>query len=127
MSDTPVICGLIDDLIFATRVSSVAGEAGVRYQALLSADGLADRLFEASAVALLVDLDWSRSDPIEAIRSAAEDRRLGSLEIVAFGPHVQGDRLAAATDAGATEAMPRSRFAGHLPVLLGRLGDRRSE
>ncbi len=41
------------------------------------------------------------------------------VRVVAFGPHVDTDALQAAIDAGAAEALPRSRFFSRLPELLG--------
>jgi hypothetical protein len=37
---------------------------------------------------------------------------------VAFGSHVQTERLQAARDAGCTNVLPRSRFSASLPELL---------
>lgn len=38
--------------------------------------------------------------------------------VVAFGPHVDGEALAAAVSAGCSDALPRSVFFRRLPALL---------
>ncbi|HEY5727136.1 MAG TPA: hypothetical protein VIV08_00850, partial [Acidimicrobiia bacterium] len=40
------------------------------------------------------------------------------VKVVAFGPHVDAAALDAATEAGAAESLPRSRFFARLPRLL---------
>ncbi|MCG3179417.1 MAG: hypothetical protein BIFFINMI_01752 [Phycisphaerae bacterium] len=117
LATRPVI-GLIDDLIFATRVSGTARQLGLAYQGLLGVTDLADRLVRGGACLLIVDLDFGKADPLAAIAAVRGDARLADLPIVAFGSHVQADRLAAALAAGATQALPRSAFTSRLPDLL---------
>lgn len=65
--------------------------------------GAAALLARAADGADLVLVDLTRPGATDAIAG------LHAARVVAFGPHVDGDLLAAATAAGA-EAMPRSRF-----------------
>ncbi len=77
--------------------------------------GLAD---PASAViagcaVVIADLEALGPDPAAAIRAIAAT----GATVLAFGPHVQGERLAAARAAGAV-VLPRSVFLQRLPELL---------
>lgn len=83
------------DLLDRSKVS--AGLPGVEH---VGAAGLLPRV---AAGADLVVVDLRAAGALEAVTGLEAGR------IVGFGPHVDGDLLAAATAAG-IEAMPRSRF-----------------
>ncbi len=69
---------------------------------------------EPGASMLLVDLEAQAAiDAIERCRTMVPTPR-----IVAFGPHVREDLLAAAREAGADEVLTRSAFVRRLPALL---------
>lgn len=137
----PLIVGFIADLMFATRVSSVAerlgyavrwigdarelpGEAGPTEEGpgeLL--EGKSGALFELltdwQPALLIFDLDnaeipWRRW--IAALKSSPATRR---LPVLAFGAHVNSEALAAARSAGADGVVARSRFSAALPELIG--------
>ena len=67
---------------------------------------------------VLIDLDRDTLNPIETI-SAIRQLPAPVPRIVAFGAHVNVDRLRAAREAGADQAMARSAFVAALPGLLG--------
>jgi hypothetical protein len=62
---------------------------------------------------VIVDLEALGDDPADAVRSLVAAAKV----VLAFGPHVQGELLAAARAAGAV-ALPRSAFLERLPELL---------
>lgn len=62
---------------------------------------------------VVVDLDALGADPVTAVRTLTRAGRV----VLAFGPHVQGERLAQVRAAGAV-ALPRSAFLPRLPELL---------
>jgi DNA-binding NarL/FixJ family response regulator len=101
-----VIC---NDLYFRVHLESQVRTAGMLAVPIASAAAVS-AVFSRSELVIrgaVVDLGWNGGDPIEAIATL---RRAGAAyPILAFGPHVERDRLNAARDAGAT-AMPRSRF-----------------
>ena len=66
----------------------------------------------ADADVVVVDLGRN-AGLIRALRAAAPAAR-----IVAYGPHVDADGLAAAQAAGADTAMPRSRFFRDIPAAI---------
>ena len=67
----------------------------------------------AGCVAVIADLDALGPDPAAAISALAA----AGATVLAFGPHVQGERLATARAAGAV-VLPRSVFLHRLPELL---------
>ena len=118
-----VIC--CQDLIFATRIRSAAEDLDLssrpaRDQAMLQArlDQTPDGKLNEPVTGVVVDL--AMDEALERIAQArAHDPQ---LPIVAFGSHVERDRLAAAQKAGADEVLPRSAFVARLPHLLQSLG-----
>ena len=88
---------LAPDLLDRSKIDAVAPGA--------TFVGVAAQLPAAAAGADLVIVDLARpgvADVLDQVVAAAGD-------VVAFGPHVDADILAAATAAGA-RALPRSRF-----------------
>jgi hypothetical protein len=67
----------------------------------------------AGCAVVIADLDALGADPVPAVRSMVS---VGTT-VLAFGPHVEGERLAAARAAGAV-VFPRSAFLERLPELL---------
>jgi hypothetical protein len=62
---------------------------------------------------LVVDLDAAGADPLAWLVDLAERE----CAVLAFGPHVEGERLAQARRAGAV-VLPRGAFLQKLPELL---------
>ncbi len=103
------VVALVTDLMFSTKISSTGAAVNVPVRVVRTADDL-----EPGATLLLVDLDAEGAfDAIERCRTMIPAPR-----IVAFGPHVRADLLAAAREAGADEVLPRSAFVARLPDLL---------
>ena len=89
------------DLMDASRIRSAVPDAVV----------VADLSGPAPADADLIVLDLAASiDPAAAAAIGPP--------VVAYGPHVDGDALAAATAAGCSDALARSVFFRRLPALL---------
>lgn len=110
------IVAVVTDLIFATKISSTGKALQANMQMVRSLPALASAIAGGDVSRLIVDLEASGIDPIEAIRSARANAP--TLDIVAYVSHVQVDLAAAAKQAGATQVMPRSAFVGRLPQLL---------
>jgi DNA-binding NarL/FixJ family response regulator len=112
-----VIVALVADLIFASRITAVAHQAGVAVSVARTADQA--RALLAGAGGLIVDLHLEADDPLELIRELKHAG--GSVPIVAFGSHVQTQLLQAARDAGAETVLPRSKFTRDLDEILRQL------
>jgi hypothetical protein len=106
------VVALVRDLMFAARVRGAAAGARVVHAP--------DRLLEAlGADTRLVLVDLQVPGAVDAI--AAVRGRAGGVRVVAFGPHVMADALAAAEAAGA-EALPRGAFVKRLGALVAEAG-----
>lgn len=84
---------------------------GGRAEFVASVDELAAAASGDDVAVVVVDL--GRPGVIEALRGLPD-----GVRTIGFGSHVDRDLLAAATDAGCDEVLPRSQFFTHLPDLL---------
>jgi len=117
---SPPVVAYLTDLIFATKLSSTGIALGVGVKIVRTPSQLWDQLRAGGVRLVLVDLS-AEGDPLDAIRRCRADA--ASPRIVAFGPHVEADLLAAAREAGAGEVLARSAFSKKLPALLQQAGN----
>jgi DNA-binding NarL/FixJ family response regulator len=105
------------DLIFSTKIAGTARALGIEMQVVGSPQAAHERVREARPRCVIFDLGLS-SLTLEAMSEIA--RAVAGENILAFGSHVDAERLQQARDAGCTEVMPRSRLSSELPELLSR-------
>lgn len=118
-SDGARLVALVADLMFAARVRGAAPHAAV-------AQSLAALLKAAGPATGLVLVDLQARDSVQAIEQVRE--RAPSAQVIAFGPHVEKDALAAAHSAGADRVMARGAFVRELADLVAPYGgDHRGE
>ncbi len=101
---SPRLAVLADDLIWATRLGSIARAAGAEPIVVGTAERFADALPLADAA--LIDLSTRRSDPIAAIVAA----RVARLPIVAVGAHEDLAARKRALSAGAGRVYAYSKL-----------------
>lgn len=103
------------DLMFSSQVSGAAARAGVELQTVgsLAACGSAE---EASIV--ILDLTMPGINIRDAIHEATVNT---SIKIIAVGPHVQGEKLDAANEAGAHFVLSKGQAHRELATLLSDL------
>ena len=77
----PRLAVLADDLIWSTRLESIARAAGAEPSVAGTIERFAATLLDADAA--LIDLSFRRSDPIAAVEQAAA----AGLPVVAVGAH----------------------------------------
>jgi CheY-like chemotaxis protein len=108
------------DLIFSSRVAGAAARAGLSFQTVASSAALLERVATAEARALvLLDLNSPGVDPVQlapALRGLPNPPRA----IIAYGPHVQEERLAAANSAGCDEVLTRGQFNARMDEELAK-------
>ncbi len=109
MAEAPRVGVLVPNLFLRVGVDAAVQAGGGQ---VLGLSGPAPAA-TAGCVAVIVDLDALGPDPAPAITALAAT----GAAVLAFGPHVQGERLAAARAAGAV-VLPRSVFLQRLPELL---------
>jgi hypothetical protein len=107
------IVGLVSDLMFSTRLTDTARALGHECAVIRDPDGLSDRI--AAADLVVIDLDITTGDAVAAVHAATAAGR----PVVAYGGHVEVERLQAARDAGADAVLSRGEFTNRLPELLG--------
>lgn len=104
------------DLMFISRITGTAAQLGKQIEVVGQMGDLQTRLGAGTCQGLFLDLSIPDFDLGEIVSLA---RRQG-VKTVAFGAHVQTERLADAEAAGCDEVHPRSRFSAQLPQILSR-------
>ena len=107
------------DLMFTAKVTGTAGDLGYRMRVAGNIATARALIEELRPRLILVDL---AAGELAAPEAMSDYRRLAgpSAWLVAVGPHVDAERLAAARAAGCQLALPRSKFSADLPALLRR-------
>ncbi|TWT56716.1 hypothetical protein KOR42_00700 [Thalassoglobus neptunius] len=106
--DTLILC---NDLMFSSQLNGAAQRAGCVPRTCLGQTSAMKELGSQQIRWVVVDLELSGVD-LAALRNAT------SAKIVAFGPHVQTDRLAAARSAGCDFVLSRGEINRGLETLL---------
>ena len=113
-----MVLAVVDDLLFSSKIRAVAAGATEAVTFVRNPGHVKAACAEHQPRLVLIDLDRDTLNPIETI-AAIRGMPPPVPRIVAFGAHVNVDRLRAARDAGADQAMARSAFVAALPGLLG--------
>jgi hypothetical protein len=100
---------LVPNLFLRVPVEAAARAAGLRTLPLADAE----QASRSGCRVVIADLEALGSDPVVAVRALVS----AGKTVLAFGPHVRGEMLAAARVAGAV-VLPRSVFLERLPELL---------
>lgn len=109
------VVALTSDLIFSSKIAAAGVAAGAQLTVVRSLSALQAHLSESPRL-LLVVLDLADVDPIAAITLARG--RPQPPRIVAFGSHVETEKLTLARAVGADEVLARSAFVNKLDALL---------
>jgi DNA-binding response OmpR family regulator len=108
---------LSGDLMVVSRVAGAASQAGAELRTAANATQAAELCRENSARVLIVDLSTPALD-VAALVAALNAGSASTPTIIAFGPHVHEERLAAAREAGCDRVVSRGQFMGQLEELL---------
>jgi CheY-like chemotaxis protein len=108
---------LSTDLTVISRVQGAARQAGVKTRVVSGEATLDEAASKEPASLLIIDLNAPQLN----VQSIVERFRTVSPEgrIVAFGPHVHEQRLAAAREAGCDQVVSRGQFFAQADALLG--------
>lgn len=114
----PTVWFLSGDLIFSSRVKAAASNAGLGFR-LLGSWPQQDAVADESVRFLIVDLS-TKSNLLPTVVERA-DALCPAARRIAYGPHVQAGRLAAAREAGIETVLTRGQFDAQLSTLFGSL------
>lgn len=104
---------LTKDLIFSSRVCSLARAAGITIDVSSSIDA---SLTKGDTALVIIDLGLPQLDIAAAVCQLRETAR--DVKIMAYGPHVDAAMLAAAERAGCDLVLPRSQFDQQIAAIL---------
>jgi CheY-like chemotaxis protein len=111
---------LTTDLMFSSRVAGAAARLGMTLKTAATPPALIELLAGAEPESLvLLDLNSPNVDPRQlapSLRASQNPPRA----IIAYGPHVHEDRLAAATAAGCEEVLTRGQFNARMEETLAK-------
>lgn len=111
----PQIVILCSDMLFLSKLTGTADQLKFSYRTALSCKKAAEYLTDEAKQLFLIDLNQPNLD-WELLASIHQpDSKLTSI---AFGPHVDTERLEKAKAAGCTQVLPRSIFSAQLPQLM---------
>jgi DNA-binding response OmpR family regulator len=112
---SPRVLLVCSDLFFSTQLRSAAQSAGAQPDVELQPARVAERIGGGEYRLVVVDLETTGLDIAALIASLPAENR---PHVLAFGPHVQAQRLKAARDAGCDTVVPRSIAAQTLVELV---------
>ncbi len=122
MSETAVIFGYVDNLMFSTRIESVVENLGFEMVwAEPSFEGAAteiDRLIPKNPALILVDLGYPHIPWAELISAIKSNPALKTIPLICYGSHKDVETLKVARQAGADQVLARSRFFSALPEFI---------
>jgi DNA-binding NarL/FixJ family response regulator len=107
------VVAVLNDLIFETKIRSTAQALGIETTVLRSVAALDTELERTRPRLLVVDLNTAGVESV-----AAGNVHTPRPYVVAYVSHVDQDLAKQATEAGADQVMPRSRFTAELPRIL---------
>ncbi|MFN7982594.1 MAG: response regulator [Vicinamibacterales bacterium] len=113
-----MILAILDDLLFTSKIRSVAKHAGATVAIARSSQSALEQMRSEAPTLVIFDLNNPRTDPIGTIAAMKADPALSSIPTVGFVSHVDADTIAAARSAGMTDVLARSAFVTRLPEIL---------
>jgi len=113
-----VVIVAVDDLMFASRISSTAKALGVEIAFARSPEAIVEAVRTRAPRLVIFDLNSVKVRPLEAVAALKADATLAAVPTVGFVSHVQTELIAAAREAGVDQVMARSAFVTQLPQLL---------
>jgi len=110
---------LSTDLAVQSRVEGAALSRGKQLRVAGSIAQVSEICAEATAELLIVDLATC-SAVVPDLVAQLLTSQCGSTKVIAFGPHVHEEKLAAAREAGCDLVLSRGQFFSQLDKLLSR-------
>jgi len=115
---TRTVLAAVEDLLFRSKISEAAEGVGAEARFPRSPKKLREALETSPPDLLVLDLNSSRFEPLEILRTVNSGERLRNVRTLGFLSHVQADLALAAREAGCDRVVARSAFVKDLPRLL---------
>ena len=112
------VLAAVEDLLFRSKISETAEVLGIEAMFPRSKERLLETLRESAPDLLVLDLNSTRFEPLELLRTVESDQATQHIPTVGFLSHVQGDLAVAAKEAGCDRVIARSAFTRDLPKIL---------
>ena len=109
---------LVDDLFFSAKIGATAQNCGVPVEFVKTRDALIERAKSSPPSLIIIDLNGSTTQPLEAIQDLKSDPQLRSTPVLAFLSHVQTELKEKALAIGCDTVIPRSLFSQRLAQIL---------
>jgi len=113
-----MILAAVDDLLFSSKIRTVAKQAGVDLTFARTPAEILERTRALRPSLVIFDLNSGKADPIETVAAMKRDPELAPIRTLGFVSHVHTDIIGAARGAGIDEVMARSAFAAQLADIL---------
>jgi CheY-like chemotaxis protein len=107
-----------DDLLFRSKISTVAKKSGVVIRAATTPDAAIAAAQQERPSLILLDLDGTRTQPFEVLRRLGTETHLRKVPTVGFVSHVHAAAIQEARALGIGRVLARSAFVAELPDIL---------
>ena len=111
------VLAAVADLLFVSKISTAAKQAGCTAPFFRDAEQLA-RAVPGEPCLVIVDLNHAALDPVALIARLKQNPVTAAAPVVAFLSHVQVDLKREAEKAGSDLVLPRSVFSQNLYEML---------
>jgi CheY-like chemotaxis protein len=108
------------DLVISAPLAAIVSARGRSLATVRTVEQLARCVAESESglKLVLIDLGLPGVD-VSQVVGLVRARQEGSTRIVAFGPHVQAAKLAAAAEAGCDKVLARGQFVRQMEQIVG--------
>lgn len=113
-----MILVVADDLLFRSKISTVAKSLGVVVRAATTPQAALERARADHPTLVLLDLDGQQPAPFAVLEQFAADPELRSLQTLGFVSHVHAHLVHQARALGIGQVLARSAFVQELPNIL---------
>jgi PleD family two-component response regulator len=113
-----MILVVADDLLFRSKISTVAKTLGVTVRAATTPDAALQRAAEDRPTLVIIDLDGQRPQPFEVLRGLSAQPELSAIPTLGFVSHVHADLVRRARELGIGSVMARGAFSEQLTGIL---------
>ena len=113
-----MILAAVDDLMFASKISTTAKQLGIEVIFARSPDEVLRQARALRPPLVIFDLNSKRTEPLATISAIKADAELSGVRTIGFVSHVQTELIEEARQAGVDDVMARSAFSARLGEIL---------